>query len=247
MLSIPGYCASSGHDFGVLSGLADKYGTDKGPKVHNYTEVYEYFFLPVKFEARKICEIGVAEGASLKMFRDYFPNAVVYGIDIVDSTKLNSKRIKTFIADQADRKQLGDFINAYGGDYDIILDDGGHTMEQQQVSFGYLFKYLKPGGYYIIEDVDTSLMGIAYGVEKDSGNTTLTMINDFMKYNIISSRYMTTEEASYLSENINYVNLLCKNRRQDSHFNLSYGKIGQSNTCIFKGQSITCIFKKKGT
>lgn len=230
MLSVAGY----GADFGVLSGLADKYGTDKGPRGHNYTEVYEYFFLPIKFEALKIFEIGIAEGASLKMFRDYFPNAIVYGIDIIDCSRLNSRTIKTFVADQADRRQLGDFINAAGADFDIILDDGGHTMEQQQVSFGHLFKYLKPGGYYIIEDVDTSLMGSIYGAEEDGGNTTLTMINNYMKNVAITSRYMTTEEARYLTKNIGYANLLCVNKEPGSYVNSPGRNIDQSLACIFR-------------
>jgi len=67
-------CTSS--KFGTLTNLADKYGTDKGSENHYYTEVYEYFFLPIKHKARKICEIGIGEGASMKMFKDYFPNAV---------------------------------------------------------------------------------------------------------------------------------------------------------------------------
>ncbi len=221
--------ASPGYEFGTLTALADKYRTDKGSHGlggsggHHYTEVYEYFFYPIKNKARKICEIGILAGASLKMFRDYFPNAVIYGIDIRDSSKLNSATIKTFIADQANRKQLKDFIDTCGNGFDMILDDGGHTMEQQQVSFGYLFKYLKPGGYYIIEDVHTSLMDRGgYGVEKDGENTTLTMIDNFIRNGRIESKYMTAAEQSDLTANIRYCNLLSRD----------------------KGGSITCIFKK---
>lgn len=219
-------CASSEYKFGELTNLADKYGTDKGSEAHYFTEVYEYFFLPIKYEARKICEIGVAEGASLKMFRDYFPNGVIYGIDINDASWFNSNTIKTFVADQANRKKLKDFIDTYGDNFDIILDDGGHTMEQQQISFAYLFKYLKPGGYYIIEDVQTSLpslYGAEYGVEENEKNTTLVMISNFIRNGMIESKYMTAEEKDYLTANIRYCNLLSRN----------------------SGNSIACIFKKK--
>ena len=219
-------CSSAEDKFGELTNLADKYGTDKGSSDHLYTEVYEYFFYPIKYEARKICEIGIWKGASLKMFRDYFPNAVIYGIDINDASGLNSDALKTFVADQANRKQLKDFIDTDGYDFDIILDDGGHTMEQQQVSFGYLFKYLNSGGYYIIEDVHTSLYshyGATYGVKKNEENATLVMINNFIRTGRIESKYMTTEEKNYLNTNIRYCNLLSKN----------------------SGYSITCIFKKK--
>jgi hypothetical protein len=64
------------------------------------------------------------------MFGDYFPNAVIYGIDIIDTFWLNSNTIKTFVADQANRKQLKGFIDMYGDGFDIILDDGGHAMAQ---------------------------------------------------------------------------------------------------------------------
>ena len=221
-------CAGSKYEFGELTDLADKYKTDKGSRGHHYTEVYEYFFYPLKDKARKICEIGVASGASLKMFRRYFPKAVVYGIDIEDTSHLNCKTVKTFIADQANRKQLKDFINTYEGNFDIILDDGGHSMEQQQVSFGYLFKYLKARGYYIIEDVHTSLTsfyGASYGAAKDEENTTLTMINNFIRDGKIKSEYMTEEEINYLNNNIEYCNLLSK-------------KAGSSITCIFKKKEI---------
>lgn len=216
-------CASSEYKFGELTNLADKYGTDKGSSGHYFTEVYEHFFYPIKYETHKICEIGILEGASLKMFRDYFPNAVIYGIDINDTSWLNSNTIKTFVADQSSEKQLKDFIDTYGYNFDIILDDGGHTMEQQQVSLGYLFKYLKAGGYYIIEDVHTSLYGTDYGVEENEENTTLVMINNFIRNGRIESEYMTTEEENYLTTNIRYCNLLSRN----------------------SGNSIACIFKKK--
>ncbi|MFH1996830.1 MAG: class I SAM-dependent methyltransferase [Candidatus Omnitrophota bacterium] len=214
------------HEFGELTALADKYETDKGTKGHKYTEVYEYFFYPIKDTVRKIFEIGIAKGASLKMFRDYFPQAVIYGIDIDDKSGLASDVLKTFVADQSDREQLQAFINTYEGDFDLILDDGGHTMKQQQVSLGYLFKYVKPGGYYIVEDVHTSLydvFGGNAGAEPDEANTTMTMINHFIRTGQINSSYMTNEEMQYLTDHIVYCNLFSRN----------------------SGRSITWIIKKK--
>lgn len=209
--------------FNELTILADKFGTDKGSSYHYYTEVYDRFFLPIKDSARKIFEIGIEKGASLKMWQKYFPNAVIYGIDIVDCSYLDSDSIKTSVADQSDRNQLKRSIDIFGGDFDIIVDDGGHGMEQQQVSFGYLFKYVKPGGYYIIEDVHTSLLP-GYGLE-DEENSTLKMIENFIRNGKIKSKYMTEEEKSYLADRIEFCNLF---RRQTK------------NTL-----SINCIFKKK--
>ena len=94
VISSPIY-SSTEDKFGELTNLADKYDTDKGSSQHLYTEVYEYFFYPIKYKAHKICEIGILDGSSLKMFRDYFPKAVIYGIDINNASNLNSDTIKT--------------------------------------------------------------------------------------------------------------------------------------------------------
>ncbi len=212
-------------EFGLLTALADTYKTDKGSSGHLYTEVYEYYFHPIKYRVLEVLEIGIAKGGSLKMWRDYFPKATIYGIDIKDKSKLNSKTIKTFIADQADRKKIQNFLDASGTDFDIILDDGGHSMEQQQVSMGYLFRHLKRGGYYIIEDVHTSLSGddpSKFGAAPDGSNTTLTMIENFIKTGNIKSSYMTAKEMNYLTANIVYCDLFSRNR----------------------GHSIACIFTK---
>jgi hypothetical protein len=220
IVSGPG-CATREYRFGELTRLADKYKTDKGTLLHHYTEVYEGFFYPVRTSARKVCEIGVLEGASLHMLAEYFPGAVIYGIDIQDTSRFNSDRIKTFVADQADRKQLAAFADAGGADFDLILDDGGHSMEQQQVSFARLFRLVKPGGYYIIEDVHTSLLA-DYGVEPGEENSTLTMIQRYVRGGKIESKYMTDEERGYLNSNIRFCNLMSTNN----------------------GTSITCLFKK---
>jgi hypothetical protein len=220
-------CRDRSPKFGELTALADSWGTDKGTRGHRYTEVYERFFLPIKQEAKKVLEIGVLKGASLHMWRDYFPRAVIYGIDIEDTSSLNSDTIKTFVADQANRKQLQAFLDAAGSDFDIIVDDGGHSMEQQQVSFGYLFRHVKPGGYYVIEDVHTSIYAIyqdRFGATESGEGTTLAMIDHFIRTGAIESKYMTAEERASFADNIIYANLL----RQEN------------------GHSIACIFRKKG-
>jgi hypothetical protein len=221
LISIIIGCSRDPH-FGELTGLADKYKTDKGSSNHRYTDVYEYFFFPVKNQVKKVFEIGVFRGASMKMFQDYFPNAQIYGIDIYDVSSLNSDRIHTFKADQSKRDQLQKCITAFGGDFDVIVDDGGHAMDQQQISFGFLFPYVKSGGYYIIEDLHTSLLE-GYGVNNDGGNSTLTMVDRYIRTGKIESDYLSPEEKRYLNQNLVYCNLLSRNR----------------------GKSITGIFKKK--
>ena len=139
-----------------LTELCETHKTDKCAPDHNYVELYEKFFSPVRNQAKRVLEIGVWRGDSLRLWEEYFPSARIFGIDINDSSRYNTDRIITAIADQANREQLGQFIEAHGSDFDIVIDDGGHTMEQQQTSFGFLFPHVRSGGIYIIEDVHTS-------------------------------------------------------------------------------------------
>ena len=227
-LSLPG-CRKQSGGFDELTRLAEGTKTDKGLSGHYYTEIYDLFFLPLKNRAGKVLEIGIASGDSLKMWRDYFPKATIYGIDIVPKTELDSDRIKTFVADQANRSQLESFVGKFGGNFDIIIDDGGHHMNHQQISLGFLFKYLKPGGYYIIEDLHMSLPRFwkGYGVSPDESNSTLNMIFRFIREMRLESFHMPRPEEKYLTRNIEFCNLFMRNR------------------LYVESPSIMCILKKR--
>ncbi len=198
-------CGNRNETFNSLTQLAGA-KTDKGIAGHYYTEIYDLFFLPLKHSAIKVLEIGVGRGGSLEMWRDYFKQATIYGIDIVPTPWIDSKRVKTFVADQADRTQLRSFIAAHGGHFDLIVDDGGHSMSQQQISLGFFFKYLKPGGYYVIEDLHTSLRLFwgGYEVNEDGSNSTLTILSRFIQGNPIQSPYLSPAENRYLSRHIEF-------------------------------------------
>ena len=186
--------------------------TDKGPSLHHYTETYERFFFQWKNDPIAIFEIGVADGGSLTMWQEYFPNATIIAADIEDKSQFDNSRVKTVVADQSRRDQLRRAVEAGGGRYDVLLDDGGHTMEQQQVSLGYLFPFVKPGGFYVLEDIHTSIPALwqGYGVEPGGGNSTLRMIQDYMGAAppAFSSQYMLPEELAYLNQHVDYVNLV---------------------------------------
>jgi hypothetical protein len=194
---------------GLLSAAATS--TDKGPCCHNYTELYERLFFPWKDEPITIFEIGIADGGSLAMWHAYFPKARIFAVDILPKAQFDNERVKTLIADQANRDQLRAAIAVAGTDIHMLIDDGGHTMEQQQVSLGYLFKHVRPGGYYVIEDVHTSLPALwkGYGVEPGGRNTTLRMLESFVRSPVpsITSKYMLPDETAYLDAHIESLNL----------------------------------------
>lgn len=146
-----------------LSELANKAGTDKGTTAfcsHSYTIIYNQLFEPLTSGHVKMLEIGVADprfpGASAKMWRDYFPDLYFVGYDInPEAGKYQdlANNIYIFIGDQNSPEDLQRCIDSHGGEFDIILDDGSHYSEHILTSFENLFPHLKPGGYYVIEDL----------------------------------------------------------------------------------------------
>ena len=146
----------------TIEEIANHYETDKRASDHNYTEYYEQYFEAIRDKELNVVEIGILrhparpyEGASLLLWRDYFENSIIHGIDINDHRSMEQQRIKIHIADQGDRTQLDNVFNGIGNS-DIIIDDGSHINGHVIKSFEFLFPRLKTGGIYIIEDTQTS-------------------------------------------------------------------------------------------
>jgi len=163
---------------GMLDDLAKKYGTDKSSLFHAYTESYERWFGPIRFDVQAVLELGVAGGASLRMWRDFFPCAHVQGLDNDPAFMFSEERITTVLGDQMEADDADGFAPM-----DIIIDDGGHQMGQQRTSFWLYFPKLKPGGLYVIEDLHTSYWanygGAPYGGDAYR-KTTTEMLKDFV-------------------------------------------------------------------
>jgi glycosyltransferase involved in cell wall biosynthesis len=122
-------------------------------------EEYEKEFAGIKDSVQKYLEIGIWQrGSSLKWAKKYFKNAAIYGIDILP-VKVDG--CVTFRADQNDSAAL-DKIGRENGPFDIIIDDGSHFERETRNSFNCLFKYLKMGGIYIIEDWAAFSIGPEY-------------------------------------------------------------------------------------
>jgi len=141
----------------MLLEIARKYNVDKAELGqsggHNYIPFYEQILRDKKESAKNVLEIGVAGGASLKMWRDYFENATIYGWDILDTSHLNEDRIKTFIIDQSNINSINNFFFKNDITFDYIIDDGSHMLKDQMISLFELFPKLTKGGIYIIEDL----------------------------------------------------------------------------------------------
>lgn len=182
--------------------ILGKFNTDKIN--HGYMEIYEPIFEKIK-NSKKILEIGIDQGESLKMLSYFFKDGIVYGIDINDKKYMDNEKIKTYICNQESIDDLEKFISYVGDNFDLIIDDGGHTMKQQQTSFGFLFKHLNKGGIYIIEDLHTSLLE---GWKNDNDNiTTLDMLNRYNKEGRIFSNYISKDNLEYINNNIDSLNI----------------------------------------
>jgi len=120
----------------------------------HFLKIYEDYFFPFKNKKINILEIGVYEGKSLMIWKDYFPKANIIGLDLL-SYNFKIKRIFTFQGDQTDTKFLLGLIKKFKK-FDIIIDDGSHVSKHIIKTFNFLFDYLVDGGLYIAEDLQTS-------------------------------------------------------------------------------------------
>lgn len=129
----------------------------------HYFEVYDRFFSKYRGKDVTILEIGVSGGGSLQMWKNYFKKSdnkvTVYGIDIRPWCKdLEEEDIHIFIGSQEDRVFLRE-VKKQIGKVDILIDDGGHTMNQQITTLEELFDMIKDDGVYLCEDCQTSYSG----------------------------------------------------------------------------------------
>jgi len=149
----------------MLCNLALKYGSDKCPQIkHHYTEYYYDLLNNRRKFVHKVIEIGVGSpktmnnypnyktGASLYMWRDFFPNAQIYGADILPELVFRDDRVETFQCDQTLQKDLKRLIKMTGPDIDLFIDDGSHRPQDQVFTCLAVMPLLKQDVIYAIED-----------------------------------------------------------------------------------------------
>ena len=131
-------------------------------KWDHYFDVYDRHFHQFRGRDVHVLEIGIYSGGSLEMWKDYFgPRCQVYGVDIEPACQAyEGDSVKVFIGDQADRSFWQRFRSEAPA-LDIVIDDGGHLLEQQIVTLEELLPHLQPGGVYLCEDVHGAFNGFA--------------------------------------------------------------------------------------
>ena len=128
-------------------------------KDESYLSHYESLFSPLRERPIHLMEIGVLHGGSLRLWRDYFTRGSINGIDINPAPEVlnGAPRIRFFQADQSDAARMEAIAREAAPDgFDIIIDDASHLGSHTAAAFQVLFeRYLRPGGYYCIEDWGT--------------------------------------------------------------------------------------------
>jgi hypothetical protein len=150
-----------------------QFGSDKGQGWHNYTTVYSALLGNLRNRPLRIFEIGLGTnntdlisnmgvhgrpGASLRGWRELFPQAAVYGADIDRDVLFEEESIKTFYCDQLSQDAIRSMWSQpdLRDAMDVIIDDGRHTFEANTSFLEGSLQRLKPGGFYFVEDIATA-------------------------------------------------------------------------------------------
>jgi hypothetical protein len=167
--SVPESGLPSGEPINRLEAFFDARTRGRGiVKWRHYFEIYDRHLAKFVGKPSRLLEVGIYAGGGLDMWREYLgPSAELYGVDI-DPYCAGFEEATIFIGDQADRGFWKTF-RAETPSLDVIIDDGGHTVEQQLVTLEELLPRLRSGGVYICEDIhgdDNAFFGYVQGLSR---------------------------------------------------------------------------------
>jgi hypothetical protein len=160
--------AANNSNTSELASLFNKYGSDKSSS-HNYDLLYASILGPIRNAPLRVLEIGLGTnnpevvstmgedgrpGASLRAFRDFLPNARIFGADIDHRILFSEDRIQTYFVDQTRSSSFDELSSVLGNNaFDLVIDDGLHSPNANIATMLFAFRALKPSGYFIVEDI----------------------------------------------------------------------------------------------
>jgi hypothetical protein len=143
----------------TLEDLAYAAGTDKSHDDHKYVDTYAALFDPIRHAVRNVTEVGIAAGQSLQMWHSYFPNALIWGLDIaIRPSAVTRTRNLSRVSMRRCNSQNPSSVMRLGWSLrsmDLIIDDGDHKPRSNEATLLLLWPYVREGGYYVTEDVAT--------------------------------------------------------------------------------------------
>jgi hypothetical protein len=160
-----------------LEELGAKYMPSK--RNHNFLPYYWMHFRDVRFDVRSVLEIGVETGSSLRMWEEFFPSAIICGIDVDPQCRsVEGDRRRILIGDQGDAGFLRRVVRESERPFDVVIDDGSHRVDHQLKTFEELFPMMSDHGIYVIEDTG----GCVADHELTTVNTLKPLIDSIMHW-----------------------------------------------------------------
>jgi SAM-dependent methyltransferase len=154
-----------------LKKLLDSYGSDKANQ-HNYHYLYGAI-LSNPGGIKNIFEVGLGTnntdvtsnmgekgrpGASLRAFRDFCPDAKIYGADIDRRVLFKENRIETYFIDQTKPLSFEPFVKKFQQKFDLVIDDGLHSPNANIQTLAFGLQLIKKGGWVVIEDINPNAL-----------------------------------------------------------------------------------------
>ena len=204
--------------------IGKKYPSSKN--ISGFIQLYEKYFTPLRDSKINILEIGVDNGDSLRIWREFFSKANICGIDI-DKKNFKINNTNILQGDQSDVNFLKSLVSEYKK-FDIIIDDGSHQAKHIIASFNYLFNYLSNNGLYVIEDLQTSYIP-RYGgsrinlKKKKSSMNFIKSLTDSINYEKNNRPFFKKNKFDGLIKSINF------------HQNIVF---------IYKGESVNYFYNQ---
>jgi hypothetical protein len=203
-----------------MNDLKDYFDQNQKRVIHkwdHYFEIYDKHFSKYRGKEIVLLEIGTYFGGSLQMWKHYFGDkAKIYGMDINPTCKeVEEENITIMIGSQSDRNFLKRVLNEIPP-IDILIDDGGHTMLQQIVTFEELFGHVKSDGIYLCEDIHTSYWKRFGGGYKRRGSFieySKNLIDELNAYHSIQKSFRATSFTSSVNSMHYYDSVLVIEKR----------------------------------
>ena len=161
----------------LLEDLAHKHFIDKGRDGHGYVQLYAMLFDPLRHDVRNFTEVGVQFGRALPVWHEYFPRAQLWVMDTAPKpdawaqAKKLGERVHLLSPANSQLESTPARFGLSPGSMDIVLDDGDHSPLGNARTLLALWPLVRPGGYYIMEDVDTGGNSHGHHISRGSHNT----------------------------------------------------------------------------
>ena len=169
---------------------------------HGYAKIYEKYLKDNKDGISNIIELGSFYGNASAAFFFYFKNAQIYSADInPDMYLYSSKRLENFFTDTSSRSSIEKNILNKNIKFDLIIEDASHMLKDQIISLFILFKTLKSGGLFIVEEIDFPEKREDMRIDQDFPDLK-TILKKIMNKENFNSKYINENEKFFFLDNV---------------------------------------------